>query len=187
MQPTTMKTKFFKTISCARLLAGLLGAATAAACGSSADATSTSGTTTTTAAASCDVSEQPSCPSVVPSYASSVKTIIATYCLECHDPNGIGAQTTGYGPGRPPAGQGNDTAHDANRPADPNGGFNSNSANWDPSTGRDWTKFSNITANRVSIMQQVFLCKMPPAAATPMDAADRKVFLQWLACGAPNN
>ena len=157
-------------------------------CGSSLDATNSSTTasaTNTSAVATCDVSTQPVCPTVVPSYAGAVKTVIATYCLECHDPNGIGAQTTGYGTGRPPTGNGNNT-HNPNV-SNPNGTFNDRPANWDPSTQRDWTNFANITANRTDMAGQVFLCKMPPTGATVMEVADKEMLLEWLTCGAPNN
>ena len=160
-------------------------------CGSSTDTTSAStvnaNNTTTTAKLTCNTSVQPACPSTPPSYSGAVKTIIATYCLECHDPNGVGAATTGYGAGKPPTNNPNSHFQNPNAAGNGNIGFNDNPTNWDPTQGRDWTVFANITREHVDMMQQVFLCNMPPASATAMEEADRVTLMNWLECGAPNN
>ncbi len=153
---------------------------------------SNTATTTTTATATCDVSTQPACPSTAPSYSGEIENIIATYCLQCHDPNGVGAATTtgvgggAIGGGRPTNPNDPNAALNPNFTSDPNF-TNSNPNRWDPSDAHDWSKYANIHMNATLIEQQVFLCNMPPNGATPLSAADRQILLNWLACNAPNN
>ena len=74
----------------AYLLLGACGANGGNSGSSSATTAATnSNVSTTTAAATCDVSTQPVCPSTVPTYSGQIENIIATYCLQCHDPNGV--------------------------------------------------------------------------------------------------
>ena len=150
---------------------------------------SVTGTATTR---SCDVSTQPVCPTTPPSFATDVNTIFNNYCMQCHNPNGVGAATTGGGgmggprnPNDPNGMAGNPNATDPNA-LDPNG-FNRDPNHWDASTGHDWSKFANIKANATLIEQQVFLCNMPPNGAPALTDADRTTLLNWLKCGAPAN
>lgn len=47
--------------------------------------------------------------------------------------------------------------------------------------------YANAFANRGPVLNQVHACKMPPRDAPPLAAEGRKVLLEWLVCGAPNN
>ena len=47
--------------------------------------------------------------------------------------------------------------------------------------------YANAFASRGPVLNQVHACKMPPHDAPPLAAEGRKVLLEWLVCGAPNN
>jgi hypothetical protein len=49
------------------------------------------------------------------------------------------------------------------------------------------TDYANAFANRGPALNQIHACRMPPRDAPPLGAAGRKVLLEWLVCGAPNN
>lgn len=170
--------------------------------GSANNANATSSTTTGNVANSgtsdCAVQPAPTCadPNAAPSYQKTVSGIIYSYCLECHDPNGIANISGSSHPFTPPPGGfGGDpnmmgNANDANRPhpmGDANHMGNANTANWDPRAQYDWSNYPNIRRHAQDMITVLRTCVMPPSTGTDLDSADRTTLLQWLACGAPDN
>jgi hypothetical protein len=49
------------------------------------------------------------------------------------------------------------------------------------------TDYADAFANRGPALNQVHACRMPPRDAPPLTAEGRKILLEWLVCGAPNN
>ena len=49
------------------------------------------------------------------------------------------------------------------------------------------TDYPDAFANRGPALNQIHACRMPPRDAPPLSAANRKILLDWLVCGAPNN
>ena len=49
------------------------------------------------------------------------------------------------------------------------------------------TDYANAFANRGPALNQIHACRMPPRDAPPLSAEHRKLLLDWLVCGAPNN
>jgi hypothetical protein len=49
------------------------------------------------------------------------------------------------------------------------------------------TDYADAFANRGPALNQIHACRMPPVDAPPLSAANRKILLDWLVCGAPNN
>lgn len=152
---------------------GLAAALAVAACGgghneTAADASGAS----SVVACKVDSSMQPTCTSPEPSYSGTVKDIIASNCQTCHASGGVAAAASGGG-GRP---QDGNQANTGSRPP----GF-------DPETAHDWSELTNIAHSRTSMMQQLFLCTMPPPDASTLTAADRTTLATWLACGAKDN
>ena len=49
------------------------------------------------------------------------------------------------------------------------------------------TDYADAFANRGSALNQIHACRMPPRGAPPLSDANRKILLDWLVCGAPNN
>lgn len=49
------------------------------------------------------------------------------------------------------------------------------------------TDYASAFANRGPALNQIHACRMPPQGAPPLSAEGRKILLEWLVCGAPNN
>ncbi len=49
------------------------------------------------------------------------------------------------------------------------------------------TDYASAFANRGPSLNQIHACRMPPRDAPPLSDANRKILLDWLVCGAPNN
>lgn len=49
------------------------------------------------------------------------------------------------------------------------------------------TDYADAFANRGSVLNQIHACRMPPVDAPPLSAANRKILLEWVVCGAPND
>jgi len=47
--------------------------------------------------------------------------------------------------------------------------------------------YTQVFAQRTSVLGQLHACKMPPAGAPTLTSDERRVVLTWLVCGAPNN
>jgi hypothetical protein len=59
---------------------------------------------------------------------------------------------------------------------------------------RDLTTYANLHKIRITVLTQVYGCRMPPADAggaetgpPGLDSADRLLLLQWLECHSPDN
>jgi hypothetical protein len=55
------------------------------------------------------------------------------------------------------------------------------------SKGHEYTSYARIFADRGSILNQVYGCRMPPPEAAAPLPPERAALLAWLVCGAPNN
>lgn len=51
----------------------------------------------------------------------------------------------------------------------------------------DLSSYGGVSANRGSVLNQVYACTMPPDGGTPLTSAERTTLMTWLVCGAPNN
>lgn len=51
----------------------------------------------------------------------------------------------------------------------------------------DFSTYAGIAAQRSSVLDQVYSCRMPQAGAPPLGAAERATLLGWLVCKAPDN
>ena len=49
--------------------------------------------------------------------------------------------------------------------------------------------YDEIYQRRGTILSETYACKMPPpdAGVLPPEGAERKILLEWLVCGAPDN
>lgn len=175
-------------------------AATSSTTAGNTNATGSTITTPTTSAAACVVQSAPTCadPNAAPSYSGKVANVIYSYCLQCHDPNGIANIGGSSHEFRPPPGGYGGNANDANRPTmgNPNGmpgdsnrgmGGNGNRADWDGRAEYDWSSYPNIRRHARDMINVITKCVMPPSQGTPLNDADRDTLLQWLVCGAPDN
>ncbi len=54
-------------------------------------------------------------------------------------------------------------------------------------SNRQLVTYAGAFGNRSPMLNQVHACRMPPRDAPPLDAEGRKVLLDWLVCGAPDN
>lgn len=156
--------------------------------------TTTTTTTSSTTTSKCVVQDQPTCtnPNSVPSYTNEASQIIIGYCLECHDPNGIGTVSGGtHSISAPPGGYNNPNftgnGNMMGNPNDPNHIRNNDPNQWDRTGSRDWIDYNNIVRSRGDIITAVRTCIMPAANGTPLPTADQQTLLEWLACGAPDN
>jgi hypothetical protein len=137
---------------------GMAALAAGVACGGAVNNTGGPGTSAVSTGRPICSTEQPACPTPPPSYTNDIARIISRSCLQCHGTGGVGAAVGG----------------DAT--ADPNS-----------QDAHNWSRHENLYRARVDVMQQVFLCNMPPSIAPPLPPADRALLLDWLVCGAPNN
>jgi hypothetical protein len=49
------------------------------------------------------------------------------------------------------------------------------------------TTYAEVYAQRGLALEKVMYCYMPPPDAGQLDPAERRAFLAWFSCGAPNN
>ncbi|MEI8256012.1 MAG: hypothetical protein WCJ30_10110, partial [Deltaproteobacteria bacterium] len=56
-----------------------------------------------------------------------------------------------------------------------------------PGATWDFSSHAGAAAQRDRIVQQLALCLMPPQIAAPLTPDQRRLLLQWTACGAPDN
>jgi len=58
-------------------------------------------------------------------------------------------------------------------------------------TGQDptrvFTDWQHVYNDRITVLSEVYSCKMPNPPAQPLDENERQILLGWLVCGAPNN
>jgi hypothetical protein len=47
--------------------------------------------------------------------------------------------------------------------------------------------YSDVYAQRSSVLNRVYACTMPPGGEPQPTTAEREALLGWLVCGAPNN
>jgi hypothetical protein len=52
---------------------------------------------------------------------------------------------------------------------------------------RPLTTYAEVFSSRGPVLNQVHACKMPPAGAPPLSAAQRTALQRWLVCGATND
>lgn len=51
----------------------------------------------------------------------------------------------------------------------------------------DYTTYAGVLANRSAILDQVYVCAMPPPNAGAPTTGERQKLLAWLVCGAPDD
>lgn len=57
-----------------------------------------------------------------------------------------------------------------------------------PGMGKfDFSTYSNVYADRQSMLDQIYACRMPPSDASALTDAERAALLDWFVCHAPNN